>query len=165
MKMWLRRLRGALGIGTLWGATGLVVGKVTGLVVSVWTGLPLLGTVVSFGVGAAGLGFALGTAFAVVLTTLERQRSADQLTPARAAMWGAIAGVGLALLVGVTGIPRLFPAISVQGLILLIGSAAASYGALTAGLAAGTVALAKRAPPELDGPADSFTALPSPRGR
>jgi len=164
MNTWLRRLRGALGIGTLWGVTGVVVGKVAGLVVSVFTGLPLFSTVLSFGIGACALGFALGTAFSVVLTTLETEKTADQLTPARAAGWGALAGAGLALLVGVTAVPMLVPGISALGLLVLIGSATLSYGALTAGLAAGTLALARRAPSELDGPAD-FTPLPSPRGR
>src|SRR5690348_1002175 len=130
MSTWLRRLRGALGIGTLWGVTGVVVGKVAGLVVGVFTGLPLPATFVSFGIGAGILGFALGTSFAVVLSTLERGRTADQLTPARAAGWGALAGAGLALLVGVTAVPMLVPGISALGLLALIGSATVVYGAL-----------------------------------
>jgi hypothetical protein len=162
MNTWLRRLRGALGIGTLWGVTGVVVGKVAGLLVSVFTGLPLPSTVISFGVGVGLLGFGLGTAFAVVLTTLARERTADELTPARAAGWGALAGAGLALLVGVTAVPLLVPGISALGLLALIGSATVTYGALTAGLAAGTVALARRAPSELEGPPD-LRQVPSSR--
>jgi hypothetical protein len=166
MKGWLRRLRGVLGIGTLWGAVGTAVGSVAGLVVSLSGGLPLLDTLVEFGMGAGGLGFGLGSAFAVVLTTLEKRRTLDELTPGRAAGWGAVAGGGAALVVGVTLVPALFPVLPLSQLVLLLISGTVSYGALTAGLAAGSVALARRAPSELSAASelDDGNLLASPRG-
>jgi len=137
-----------------------------GLFLSVSGGLPFLDTLVEFGLGAGRLGFGLGSTFAFVLTTLERRRTLDELTPGRAAGWGALAGAGAALVVGLSLVPALFPVLSTAQLALLLISGTASYGALTAGLAAGTVALARRAPAELasaTGLSDD-SLLASPRG-
>jgi hypothetical protein len=155
-----------LGIGTLWGAAGVAVGSVVGTFLSLSGGLPFLDTLVEFGLGAGGLGFGLGSAFAVVLTTLESRRTLDELTPRRAAGWGALAGAAAALVVGLSLVPALFPVLSSARLALLLISGTASYSALTAALAAGTVALARRAPPELRaGPTMSDDSLlASPRG-
>ena len=150
MKQWLRRLRGVLGIGTLWGVAGTALGTVAGLIVSVSGGLPLLDTLVEFGLGAGGLGFVLGSGFAGVLTMLERRRTLDELSPGRAALWGGMAGAAAALVVGISLLPELGAILSVRQLVLLFVAAPGSYGALSAALAAGTVALARRAPAELD---------------
>jgi hypothetical protein len=163
MKSWLRRLRGVLGIGTLWGGVGVAVGSVVGLFTSLSGSLPLFDTLIEFGLGAGGLGFGLGSAFAAVLATLEKRRTLDELPPRRAAGWGGLAGAGAALVVGLSLVPSLFPVLPPGQLALLLISAMASYGALTAGLAAGTVALARRAPSELaPGHESHVDSLPVP---
>jgi len=151
IRHWLRRLRGILGIGTLWGATGAVVGSVTSVLMNVVNGLPVLGTLLEFGLGAGGLGFALGSTLASYLALLERRRTVDDLTPWRAAGWGALAGGTVSLLVGLFflgGLP-LGVQFSMAYRLLVLVSGVGAYSALTAGLAAGTVALARRAPPEI----------------
>jgi hypothetical protein len=149
MKQWLRRLRGVLGIGTLWGLVGTVVGVGVGAFLSRASGQPLLQALVEFGLGVGWLGFVLGSVFAGVLTMLEGQRTLDKLTPWRAARWGALAGVAVSLSVGV----YFFASVGQAGLdlplsrvVLALIAGTGAYGALTAALAAGTVAIARRAP-------------------
>ena len=150
-KRWLRRLRGVFGIGTLWGAVGVGIGGVVSVLMSVSSGNPALSTLLAFCLGAGSLGFVLGSTFAAYVAVLERRRTVDDLTLRRGAGWGALAGgtvvlVGLAFLAGFSGWGA---GLSVGYRLLLLASAAGSYAALTAGLAAGTVALAKRAPADL----------------
>ena len=150
MKKWLRRLRGVLGIGALWGAAGGIVGSLAGLLGALYGGAPLLQVVLEFGLGAAGLGFVLGSAFAGVLAVVERHRRFEELTSRRAALWGGLVGLVLPILMlAVSFVPELGAAISLRQLLLAMGAGSLSYGALTAGLAAATVALARRAPDEL----------------
>lgn len=151
IERWLRRLRGIFGIGTLWGAAGVVVGSVTSVLMNVVNGLPAFGTLLELGLGAGGLGFVLGSTFASYLALLERRRTVDDLTPLRAAGWGLLAGGTVSLLVGLfflSGLP-LGIQFSVAYRLLVLASGVGAYSALTACLAAGTVALARSAPPEI----------------
>ena len=153
IKQWLRRLRGVFGIGALWGIAGTAVGSIAAVAISVAAGLPFVETLLEVGLGVGGLGFVLGSTFAGLLTTLERPRTLEELTPRRAAGWGAAAGGGVALSVGVYFFASLGGAgasIPVGQLLLAFASGIGAYAALTAGLAATTVALAKRAPQELE---------------
>jgi len=120
-----------------------------GAFVSGANGQPLLQSVVEFGLGVGGLGFVLGSVFAGALTVLEGQRTLDELTPRRAARWGALARVAVSVSVGV----YFFASVGQTGLdlplsrvVLALMAGTGAYGALTAALAAGTVAIARRAP-------------------
>jgi uncharacterized membrane protein len=64
IKHWLRKLRGVLGIGTLWGAAGVGIGCVASVLMSVSSGNPALSTLLAFCLGWGGLGFVLGSTFA-----------------------------------------------------------------------------------------------------
>jgi peptidoglycan/LPS O-acetylase OafA/YrhL len=88
MGQWLRRVRGAIGIGVTWGAAW----SVAGFVLAAATGFkadapfPLI-----FGV----LGFLAGVTFSAFLALTEGRRRFDQMSLRRFAVWGAIGGVVL----------------------------------------------------------------------
>ena len=145
---WLRKLRGILGTGLIWGLPGAVVGAIGGVVASVFGGGPLLGSMVTGCVLVGGSFFLLGTSFAAALTLAEGRRTLNELSPMRAALWGGLAGgvlPVLALLALQPGIDHLLGDTQVLTALL---AAVGSYGALSAALAGGTVAVAKSAPGE-----------------
>jgi hypothetical protein len=86
MQNWMRRIRGAIGIGLGWAAAWFIAGSVPRWVFGFNTDLPFP---LVFGV----LGFIGGLIFAVVLPLTERRRGFDQMTIGRFAVWGAISGV------------------------------------------------------------------------
>lgn len=144
MKTWLRRLRGVASVGATWGLACSVLGVAIGAIVSmIWPDI-LPFTAVKYVVSVAlwyGLGgFVLGSGFAVVLTTVEGRKTFEQLTPGRTALWGALTGVGLAIATGLV--------VGDTPLAVFVASAS-TIGAVTAGLAAGTLLLARRARLEL----------------
>ena len=166
MRIWLRKFRGMLGIGTLWGLIGSVVGGIGGLISGIVGGGSFPGTVATGMFWVGSVGFLLGSGFAGVLMVMERRRTLEELTPGRAAIWGALAGaavpaVGILISVGLSG-----SVLSLSELVVVGLAAAGSYGALTAGLAAGTLALAKKAPAALEAgsPLDDAESLPQPNG-
>lgn len=133
MRKWVRRIRGAIGMGLTWAVAWLGLGAVVGLV--------------AFDLGATGLvynalasaaaGFLGGATFAVVLGLTEGRRRFDQLSLPRFAFWGAIGGAlvgGLQLLVFTLmgSAPSALLFIGIQGLI-------------GAGSAVGSLALARTA--------------------
>ncbi len=148
----IRKLKAALRIGAIWGIATGAVGTTLGVLSpgSFWS------SALFFGVAMGVTGLVLGVGFGGLLSVMEGRRTLDELTPNRAALWGLVAGAAVALVgaivvaslkgVGVVagglGIP-----IAVQ--LIAIGAGAVSYGAVTAGLAAATVSLAKRSPSEL----------------
>ena len=162
MSGWLRRLRGVLGIGAVWGVAGAIAGGVGGVVAFLLGSMPLLPAVLELGMGAAGVGIVLGSAFAGVLTLAEGRRTLEQLTPARAALWGSVAGAGLIASWGVLMIATFGSMVPLSQLLPVIVSAVGSYGLLSGGLAAGTVALARRAPDELTVGSGSESLLEPP---
>ena len=154
----LRRLKGVLGIGVIWSGVGAAATSIVAF------GAALVGQVAWIdvvGLGAAGMavGLVLGSAFATALALLERRREFDELSTRRAAVWGGLVGaaapVGLALAVSplVGWAPFLDSA-----LLLSLVSGSFAYGGVCAALAAGTLALARRAPAELE-PADDDMRL------
>lgn len=154
MKGLLRKLKGILGIGGLWAAAGGVVGTIAGTALALTNGIPLLPLVGAVASQSAGIGFLLGCSFATLFTALEGRRRFDQLSTARAALWGFLAGAGAvgawaAIAIAMVSGPGFIVPSSVS-LPLLVGSAMAAYGTMSAALAAGTVALAKRAPEALE---------------
>jgi len=86
MRKWLRRIRGAIGMGVTWGAAwagaGMVLAVVTGFKAD--APFPLV-----FGV----LGFFAGVTFSAFLALTEGRRRFDQMSLPRFGAWGAIGGL------------------------------------------------------------------------
>lgn len=101
MKQWLRRLRGAVGMGLIWAAGWALVGVLIGVTSKVLPGLPFWDSF--FDVFDAPLpalaipGFVGGVLFAVVLGTAGRRRRFEELSLPRFAAWGAVGGLLLSL--------------------------------------------------------------------
>jgi len=128
MRKWLRRIRGALGMGFTWAAAWFAVGSVPRWVFGVSTDLPLP---LLFGA----LGFIAGVTFSGLLVLTEGRRRLDQLSLPRVAGWGAIGGV-------------LLSALFVSGASLGWGEVlaiSATFALASAVSASGSLALARRA--------------------
>ncbi len=91
MRKWLRRIRGALGMGFTWAAAWFAVGFVPRWVFGVSTDLP-------FPLLFGALGFVAGVTFSGLLVLTEGRRRLDQLSLPRVAGWGAIGGLLLSAL-------------------------------------------------------------------
>ena len=91
MRKWLRRIRGAIGMGFTWGAAwsgaGIVLAVVTGFKAD--APFPLI-----FGV----LGFLAGVTFSAFLALNAGRRRFDQMSLPRFATWGAVGGLLLSAL-------------------------------------------------------------------
>ena len=157
----LRRLRAVFVVGALWAVAGAAIGAIGGLIASVFGGDPLLRALGELVPGAAGLGFVLGSGFAAVLTVIEGRRTLEELTQGRAAVWGATAGATLAFVMLLVAFgPDVGTILSLRDFLLglLVGSGVS--GAMSAALAVGTVALARRGSDELAaGPAPDEKGL------
>ena len=128
MGTWLRRIRGAIGMGVLWAAVWSAAGSVPRWVFGVNTDAPLP---IVFGV----FGFAAGMIFSAVLALTEGRRSIDEMSLPRFAGWGAIGGFVLSALVAKVGSLGWG-----DGLAL-----ATTLGVASAVSAAGSLAMARRA--------------------
>lgn len=137
MKRWLRRIRGAIGMGVTWAAAWGVAGVITMLGFLLLTGsrpdapFPLM-----FGA----FGFVAGVIFSGVLGVVEGRRRFDQMSLPRFAAWGATGGLLLAatfvLAVSLAGDPAFLWNLVVVGPVFAVAAA---------GSAAGSLALARRA--------------------
>jgi hypothetical protein len=88
MRTWLRRIRGAIGMGITWAAAWFVAGSVPRWVFGVNTDAPLP---LVFGL----FGLMAGIVFSAVLALTEGSRKFDQMSLPRFAGWGAIGGLVL----------------------------------------------------------------------
>ena len=148
MTNWLKRIRGAVGLGLTWAVSWSAIGALVAVLPGTTPpGIPIvLEWVVGFAAQFAALGFVGGAAFSVVLGVTEGRRRFDQMSLPRFAVWGAFGGlmmwavrdtIGWSMMsflvsVGLPG-PSWVHAIS-GGIIVLLG----------AGSAAGSLALARR---------------------
>lgn len=89
MRKWLRRIRGAIGMGFTWAAAWGVAGTVPRWLLGINADVPFP---LVFGV----LGFIAGVAFSAVLMLTEGRRRFDQMSVPRFAGWGAVGGLLLA---------------------------------------------------------------------
>lgn len=142
MRKWLRRIRGAIGMGLTWAVGGALVGFGIELVHNIWPN-PLGSLIDIWPAALAYPAFLSGVAFSAVLRIAAGRRRFDQLSIPRFAAWGALAGllVGLvpAAMVGaglVTLNVPLWPLTAALAGLLMAGSALA---------AAVSLALARRA--------------------
>lgn len=91
MRKWLRRIRGAIGMGFIWAAAWSVAGMVPRWVFGINADAPFP---LIFGV----LGFIAGVTFSGLLVLTEGRRRFDQMSVPRFAGWGAIGGLLLSAL-------------------------------------------------------------------
>lgn len=141
MKDWLRRVRGALGMGMAWALGWAPIGAVLGG--ALWAILdPPVGlmSVVEINALAFGaLGFIGGTLFSSVLLLADGRQCFGELKMPRFAAWGAAGGLllgGFAVFAGFWGSSHVpFIGMTVLGAATLLG----------AGSAAGSLALAREA--------------------
>lgn len=123
MRTWLRRLRGAVGIGLAWAGAWFGAGLVLLLIVG-----PDAADV-PFPIGFGFLGFLAGVTFSGVLGLIEGRRNFEQMSLPRFALWG---GLGALLFAGVfvlvTDIP--WSALAILGPVFGLSGAACAAGSL-----------------------------------
>jgi len=159
MNTWLRRLRGMVGIGAIWGlacsALGLAIGTVVSIIWPETLPFTVIKYVVTVALGYGVAGFVLGGGFAGVLATMHGRKTFEELTRGRAALWGALSGVGVVTITGLINLglwfSRGFPLAKLIPLFVpTFVAMTCVFGAVTAGLGVLTVSLARRAPAELE---------------
>ncbi|MHC4235282.1 MAG: hypothetical protein ACYSUQ_09225 [Planctomycetota bacterium] len=145
MNKWLRKLRGIVGTGAVWGTAGLSVGAFLGAISSIiFDGGFSLTWMLSSGAGLGLFGFLSGVSFAGTLATLDGRRSLEDLSVARSALWGLIAGAASAFLFVLIRDGTLFLFFWERMLPPI-----AALGTLGACLGAGTILIARKATDEL----------------
>ena len=90
----LRKLKAALGIGSIWGIAFGAVGTALGGLISTTS---FMNSALGLGVGFGVAGFLLGASFGGLLSVMEGRRTLDELTARRAALWGFVVGAAVAL--------------------------------------------------------------------
>ncbi len=133
MKKWLKRIRGALGMGLTWAAAWAGLGAIIGLFPGGGPSGVLLDVFV-LGVRFGVLGFIGGAIFSTVLGITEGRRRFDEMSVWRFGGWGALGGLLLPMLV--LGGPA-----GLAGEGLFVGLVTV----LCAGSAAGSLARARKA--------------------
>ena len=101
--MWLKRIRGAFGMGLTWAIGWAVAGVLIGVSSNVFTGLPWDSFFDVFDAPLPALaipGFVGGALFSIVLSIAGRHRKFDELSVPTFAAWGAFGGLLLSLVPG-----------------------------------------------------------------
>lgn len=128
MKNWLRRVRGAIGMGLTWAVGWAFVGFGIELVHNIWPN-PVGSLVDIWPAALAYPAFLGGLVFSVVLGIAGRRRRFDELSIPRFAAWGAVGGLLLGLLpaslaaVGTMGAPE---AVTIVAAVTLLSTISAS---------------------------------------
>jgi hypothetical protein len=128
MGKWLRRIRGALGMGVTWAVALSAVGLVPRWIFGVSTDAPIP---LLFGL----FGFVAGLTFSVFLALTEGRRRFDQMSLPRFAGWGAIGGLLLAAIfarlvsLGWGDVIAIAPAFAVASAVCAAGSLVLARGA------------------------------------
>ena len=123
MRTWLRRIRGAIGMGVMWAAAWFAAGTVPRWVFGVNTDAPLPLVFGLFGLGA-------GVVFSAVLALTEGRRRFDQMSLPRFALWGVMGGLLLSALFAKAGslgwgdVLALAPTLAVASAVSAAGSLA-----------------------------------------
>ncbi|MGD2069143.1 MAG: hypothetical protein PVI57_10760 [Gemmatimonadota bacterium] len=97
MKKWLKRIRGALGMGLTWAGIGFLAGVAIELIHNLWPN-PLGAAVDIWPAALAYPGFFGGVAFSAVLGVAARRRRFDELSLPGVAAWGAVGGMLVSLI-------------------------------------------------------------------
>ena len=134
MQKWLRRIRGAIGMGFTWGAAWSVAGFVLAMVTRFAADAPFP---LIFGV----LGFFAGVTFSAFLALAEGRRRFDQMSLPRFAAWGAIGGLALSAVfakaasLGWGDVFAIAPTFALASAVCASGSLALARRAVSRGLA------------------------------
>lgn len=129
MRTWLRRIRGAVGMGFTWGAAWSAVGLVPRWILGFNPDAPFP---LIFGV----LGFFAGVTFSALLALTEGRRRFDQMSLPRFAGWGAMGGLlvsvvfAMAASLGWGDVLALAPTFAVASAVCASGSLAVARGAV-----------------------------------
>lgn len=134
MKKWLRKIRGAIGMGIAWGLAWFAAGM--GLLLIIGPDA----ADVPFPLGFGALGFFAGTLFSGIVSVVASRRNFDQISMPRFAGWGAAGGLGFSLLFA--GITFAFGETGPIGALPIL---APVFGLAGAGCASGALALARKA--------------------
>ena len=134
MKHWLRRARGAVGLGVVWALVWAVVAVAIGLAIDPDGSMDEMWPTVG-----AYPGFLGGVLFSVVLAIAALRRSLQELSLPRVAAWGALAGLVVGTLPFLIGEPTTELPLWLLALVVI-----GSITALSAASAAGSLAIARR---------------------
>ena len=138
MKKWLRRIRGAVGMGLIWATAWFGAGMIMLLGLLLVTGST--GADVPYPLGFGMFGFVAGVTFSGVLGIFEGRRRFDQMSLPRFAGWGAVGGLLLSAIFVLA--VALVEDITFLNNLVVLGPIFAAAGA---SCAAGALALARRA--------------------
>jgi hypothetical protein len=137
LKQWLKRIRGAIGMGLTWGAGGFLLGTLMefvdphGEIADIWPAV------------FAYPGFFGGVVFSVVLGIAARQRRFEELSIPRFAAWGALGGLLVSLMpAAMVAVGLATPNISIWKITAML---AVPLTLGSAGAASGSLALARMA--------------------
>jgi hypothetical protein len=132
VKRFFRRIRGALGMGLMWGLAWFGAGMIFMVAALLLTGST--GADVPYPLGFGALGFVAGVTFSGFLSLFEGRRRFDQMSLPRFAGWGAAGGfLFSAIFVSVVAFwedPAFLSNIVVLGPIFSVGGAGCAAGAL-----------------------------------
>lgn len=132
MKGWLRRIRGAVGMGLTWAVVWFGAGMALLVALLVTTGST--GADVPYPLGFGAFGFVAGVAFSGILGVVERRRSFDEMSLGRFAAWGAAGGFLLSatfvVIMALVEDPAFLQNLLVLGPVFAGGGAASAAGAL-----------------------------------
>lgn len=149
MKSWMKRVRGAVGMGLTWAAAWAVAGLLIGVSSILLPWLPWESFFEVFDAPLPALavpGFVGGAIFSIVLGIAGRRRRFNELSLPRFAAWGAVGGLLLILfpfaLVAVGLASREGSALGAWQIISVIGGPFILLSALSA---AGSLMMARRA--------------------
>ena len=150
MKKWLRRIRAAVTMGLIWAVPWAVVALLIGMIVDPDGSMDEMWPVIG-----AYPGFLGGVLFSIVLSIAERHRPLSELSVRRFAAWGAAAGLAIGVLPFLLGTPA--AEINVARLATVV---IGSFTVMSAGSAAGSLVLARRAEARqlLEAGADTYDA-------
>jgi hypothetical protein len=132
---WLRRLRGAIGMGVTWAIGGALVGGVMEFIANFVPGLNVVDMWIPL---FAMPGAVCGAVFSLVLGIAARSRKFEELSPAQFGVWGAVGG----LIVSTAGLAAGLggAVVSGTGLAIIVGAPAL----FSAVMASGIMAIARR---------------------
>lgn len=132
VRRWLRRIRGAIGMGLTWALAWFGGGMILLIGLVLLTGSS--GADVPYPLGFGAFGFVAGVAFSGVLGLIEGRRRFDQMSLPRFAGWGATGGLLLSLgfvaLLALTGDPSFMQSLLVVGPVFAVAGAGSAAGAL-----------------------------------
>jgi hypothetical protein len=130
---WLRRIRGALGMGLVWALGGAGVGGLFELIDNILPGaLPFIANIDMWPQTLAIPGFLGGVIFGAVIGVARGQRRFEEFSLGQFAGWGALAGAVVALLTFAVG-----ASVSFAAFMAVLGTVGGAASLALARMAAG----------------------------